>query len=158
MSGDEGCSPPTASSERTVRIRRLSNDEVRKWRDDVSAKMAALERKWEKSGQTDLHALLGALVFCQAQLPPWLFNGLHQMLKARLPQEPDMHWWRWLLVKEGRGKRLSWENAYEYAAEQARGKYAGTARTMKRSYQIAQGELRRKMGQQQQAKLGPGQK
>ena len=168
MSDDDGCSTPAASRKLTVRTWRLSDgevrtrllgdDEVRKWRDDIDAQMVALEQRWKESENTDVHALLGALIFCEAWLPPWLFKGLFEMLKAQLPQEPDIHSGRWLLVMEGRSNRLSWEKAYEYAAERARGRYAGTARTMKGSYQIAQRKLPRKPGHQQQAKPGPGQK
>ena len=60
----------------------VGDDEVRAWRADVAAKMAALEQRWEKSGHADLHALIGALVFCQAQLPVWVFSGVLKRLRT----------------------------------------------------------------------------
>jgi len=54
----------------------LTVDETRAMAADINARWAALQRQWEASG--DLHALLGGLIFCQRQLPEWLFKGLMQ--------------------------------------------------------------------------------
>ncbi len=55
-----------------------------------------------------------------------------------LPDEPDIHSGRALLVLEGKRKGLSWPKAYKYALEEAEpmGKpwAAGKPRSMKRSY------------------------
>jgi hypothetical protein len=67
-----------------VRVYTLTAEEKGAWVDDINARMAALERQWEKSERTDMHALYGALIFCGAQLPPWLFSGLCRLL-AQLP-------------------------------------------------------------------------
>jgi hypothetical protein len=63
-----------------VQVRALTVEEKGAWVDEINARMAGLERQWEKSKRTDLHALHGALIFCGAQLPPWLFSGLCRLL------------------------------------------------------------------------------
>ena len=60
----------------------LTVDEARTMAADINARLAALRRQWEASG--DLHALLGGLIFCQRQLPEWLFKGLMQNLQQQL--------------------------------------------------------------------------
>lgn len=60
----------------------LTVDEERAMAAEVMARVAALRRRWEASG--DLRALLGALVFYQTQLPEWLFKGLmHNFERSR---------------------------------------------------------------------------
>lgn len=154
-----GSLPGKASAKKTVmagiRGRKLTDDEVRSWRADVAAKMAALEQRWKRSGHADLNALIGGLTFSQSHLPPWVFSGVLERLRARLQQQPPRDWGRYLLVLEGRqqknarGRPLSWQKSYEYASKQAvaMGKpFEGGWRAMKDSYQrIAR--RRKKLGQ-----------
>ena len=149
-----------------IRVRKLTDDELRAWRADIAARMTALEQKWDKSGHTDLHALVGGLTFCQTQVPPWVFAGVLKSLKRlhkQLPQQPSRDWGRYQLVLEGRqrrdarGRPLSWRKAYEYASEQARaiGKpFAGGWRTMKESYQIIKANQRGIPRRKRRKKLG----
>ena len=130
----------------------LTPSELRKIRDDISTRMTALEQEWENSRQTDVHALLAALIFCELQLPYWVFKGLFEFLSTKLPKEPGLHWGRWLLVKDARNRGLSWQKAYKDAAERATDtKYAGKWRTMKESYEICQRELRDQQSRDQQS-------
>jgi hypothetical protein len=57
---------------------------------------------------------------------------------------PSVHSGRWVLVREGRAKGLTWLAAYDYAIEQAEGTpwVADTRRTVKESYDIVQKERR----------------
>ena len=122
---------------------------------DIARKLQAMRRAYEAASNADdrTHNLLGALTLCGSfrPLPHWLFEALHKLLAARLPQEPNMHWARWLLVREGKRRREghsqtpSWEDAYEYASERlAETPWSGTPRTMKASYQIVQRDIRRR--------------
>jgi hypothetical protein len=129
----------------TVRV--LPKAEARAWQAKMAAlkeaKMAALEKQWEDSKGTDRHALWEALNFGQIKImPPWLFAALKQLLKSP-PQNPSLHWGRWLLVREGMAQGLSLRKAYDYASERLKGTpYAGEWRTMKESYGIVQKERR----------------
>jgi hypothetical protein len=84
---------------------------------DINARMAALQRQWEASGHTDLHALRGALVFCRTMLPPWLAKGLLGVLDKQFPQMRwPYHEIRWLAAREGMlENNLCSQEAYEYA-------------------------------------------
>ena len=64
----------------------LTEDETRAMTADMKARLSALRRRWEASG--DLLALCGALIFCEPQLPEWLFKGLRQNLEQQL-KNPD---------------------------------------------------------------------
>jgi hypothetical protein len=55
---------------RRGKVSELTIDEARAMAADMTARLAALQRRWEASG--DLQALLGGLIFCQLQLPEWL--------------------------------------------------------------------------------------
>jgi hypothetical protein len=44
--------------------------------------IAQLKQQRERSGHTDVHALRGALIFPEMQLPPRVFSGVMQQLKA----------------------------------------------------------------------------
>jgi hypothetical protein len=129
-----------------VTVRDLTKTEASAWHAEMSAfkeaKMAALEKQWEDSKGTDLQALLEALNFGQIKLPLWLYTALKQLLK-RPPQEPSLHWGRWLLVREGKQQGLSLEEARKYASDRLEGTpYAGTPRAMRKSYDIVQKKRR----------------
>jgi hypothetical protein len=67
-----------------TRGRRTSNEELAKLEADANARYAALERRWEASGHTDLDALRGMLVFFQRQLPPALFKPLFALVSEKI--------------------------------------------------------------------------
>jgi hypothetical protein len=67
-------------------IRGLTDDEGRAMEVDIAERMASLRQQWERTG--DLRALVGALIFCQAQLPEWLFKGLMQNFEQQR-KNPD---------------------------------------------------------------------
>jgi hypothetical protein len=118
-----------------MRVRRLTHEDIGKIRERAAARMTALEQRWEKSGHTDFHALLGALIFCKLRLPPWLFTGLMQLLQRQLPQEPPpYHRHRWFMVLQGHDLGgLSWEESYAYASNALANTPArGSPGTMKR--------------------------
>jgi hypothetical protein len=129
----------------TVRV--LPKAEARAWQAKMAAlkeaKMAALEKQWEDSKGTDRHAVWEALNFGQIKImPPWLFAALKQLLKSP-PQNPSLHWGRWLLVREGKQQGLSLKKAYKYANNQCKegtpyAAYAGKPGAMKKSYDIVQ--------------------
>jgi len=104
-----------------VQVRALTVEEKGAWVDEINARMAGLERQWEKSKRTDLHALHGALIFCGAQLPPWLFSGLCRLLEQQFPQlESPYHEIRWMRVREERdagrrGVRVGFREACRHA-------------------------------------------
>jgi hypothetical protein len=129
------------------------NEAVRK---DRAARMVGLQRAYETSSgaERDRH-LLGALVLCGTldPLPDWVYKALFDLLKDRLPQEPGLHWVRWMAILEakrsvsivrGRKRKTTWKAAYAQASERlADTPAAGTARTMKESYALAQREARK---------------
>ena len=104
----------------------------------AAAHLATYERRWEKSTQTDLGALHGALFLLQAQLPPWLFTGLRRVVEKSM-RGPSVDEVRWLMVRQALDHpelRLTWEQAYEYVSEQLQKTDArGAADTVKKSYQ-----------------------
>ena len=119
-----------------VQVRALTVEEKGAWVDEINARMAGLERQWEKSKRTDLHALHGALIFCGAQLPPWLFSGLCRLLEQQFPQlESPYHEIRWMRVREAMSEMRA-DVAYEWASEKLAGTPAHGGRdTMMKSYQ-----------------------
>jgi hypothetical protein len=121
-----------------VRVHTLTAEEKGAWVDDINARMAALERQWEKSERTDMHALYGALIFCGAQLPPWLFSGLCRLLEQQIPQlESPYHEIRWMRVREAMSEmNLRADEAYEWASMKLADTPAHGGRdTMMKSYQ-----------------------
>jgi hypothetical protein len=97
-----------------VRVRVLTAEQGRALVDDINARMAQLKQQWERSGHTDVHALRGALIFLEAQLPPWVFSGVMQRLKVQQMQ-PPYHEIRWLMVRIE--KKLLAAEAYEYVSK-----------------------------------------
>ncbi len=67
---------------RRYQVSNLTIDEARTMAADRRARLAALQRRWQASG--DLQALLAGLIFCQRQLPAWLFKGLMQNFQQQL--------------------------------------------------------------------------
>jgi hypothetical protein len=110
----------------------LTVDDLRTLADDVSARVAALPRRWEASG--DLQALLGALIFCQLQLPEWLFKGLMQNLEQQL-RNPDEK--RFLAVRYAHDVLgITMDEAYDWASNAITDPAAKGGRdTMMKSYQ-----------------------
>jgi hypothetical protein len=104
--------------------------------------MAALQQRWEK--RKDMRALLGALVFCEAQLPHWLFVALRDLLTARFPPIPR-DWVRWNLVLALRDvSGLKWKDVFSEATRLLDGTYAaGRPETIRRSYERIERELPR---------------
>jgi hypothetical protein len=97
-------------------VRVLTAEERRAWVDDINAKMAQLEQRWERSGHTDVYALRGALIFLQMQLPPWVFSGVMEQLK--MPEmQPPYDEIRWLTVREAYIAGLDKTEAADYAVK-----------------------------------------
>jgi hypothetical protein len=105
-----------------------------------AAGRAALERRWKKSGYTDLDAQRGLLIFERPQMSPALFAGLWQLLERQLPREkPPYHGLRWLLVKDAlaHNPNMKVREASEEASKRAAHTAAhGSAGTIERSYYI----------------------
>jgi hypothetical protein len=99
---------------------------------DVAARMAALRRQWEQSG--DVNALAGALIFCRAQLPEWLFDGLIKNFEQQLKNIDAI---RFLHVRYAHDAlRKTMLEAYEWAAEKITDPdAAGRPDAMMKSYQ-----------------------
>ena len=98
---------------RKGKISELTVDEARAMAADMTVRLAALRRRWEASG--DLQALLGALIFCQLQLPEWLFKGLMQNLEQQL-RNPDEK--RFLAVRYAHDVLgMTMDEAYDWASE-----------------------------------------
>jgi hypothetical protein len=127
-----------------------------RWQADIDAKLAALQKaSVNASGSERDRHLLSALNLCGPfrPLPDWLCTALRELLTARLPQQPDLHWGRWLMVCEGRrivrkvrGKErpISWKAAYKYASERlASTPFAGAPSTIAKSYKLVQAIRRR---------------
>ena len=110
----------------------LTIDEARAVAADINARMAALQRQWEASG--DLQALLGGLIFCQQQMPAWVFKGLMENILQQL-NNPDAT--RFLLVRYAHdhlGKTI--DESYEWASRNITDPTARGGRdTMMRGYQ-----------------------
>ena len=112
--------------------RNLTVDEARAMATDINARMAALQRQWEAS--RDLQALLAGLIFCQQQMPAWVFKGLMENILQQL-NNPDAT--RFLLVRYAHdhlGKTI--DESYEWASRNITDPTARGGRdTMMRSYQ-----------------------
>ena len=112
--------------------RNLTVDEARAMATDINARMAALQRQWEAS--RDLQALLAGLIFCQQQMPAWVFKGLMENILQQL-NNPDAT--RFLLVRYAHdhlGKTI--DESYEWASRNVTDPTARGGRdTMMRSYQ-----------------------
>lgn len=117
---------------RKHQISNLTIDEARAVAIDINARLASVQRQWEASG--DLLALLGGLIFCQRQLPAWLFKGLMQNLQQQL-SDPDAT--RFLAVRyayDALGKTM--DEAYEWASRNVTDPAATGGRdTMMKGYQ-----------------------
>jgi hypothetical protein len=124
-----------------VRVRVLTAEERRAWVDDINARMAQLERQWERSGHTDVHALRGALIFLETQLPPWVFSGVMQQLKVQ-EMQPPYHEIRWLMVRQGYDEGLDSDDAYDNAVKKLADTPAHCKRSMMmKSYQMVERRL-----------------
>ena len=135
--------PPAHEADIAVKLEAMR----RAYEAAIAGKSEAIDRAHEAASNADkgVYHLLAALNMCGRfrPLPKWLFEALRAVLATRLPQKPDLHSLRWLMVREGKQKRdgakkpPSWEKAYSYAAERLAGtRWAGSERTMKASYQI----------------------
>ena len=117
---------------RKGKISELTIDEARAMATDMAARLAALRRRWEESG--DLQALFGALNFCQLQLREWLFKGLVQNFDQQF-KNPDAI--RFLAVRYAHdvlGKTI--DEAYDWACKNVTDPTAKGGRdTMMKSYQ-----------------------
>jgi hypothetical protein len=105
--------------------------------ENIQAALVALGRKYE-GADSDVErsrCLLSALIFSGAGLPYWLYHGMCERLAASIRQWP--HDVRYVLVCDGRRRKLSWPDAYKDASMRLAGtSAAGGWRTMKRSYQL----------------------
>jgi hypothetical protein len=120
----------------------LRKNELLDIRKNAAARMATLQQRWEK--YKDAQALLGALVFCAAQLPQWLFMALYNLLTAGFPPLPR-DWVRWHLVRTLRDvSRLKWQEVFFEAGKLLDGTYAaGSPETIRKSYERIERELPR---------------
>jgi hypothetical protein len=110
----------------------LTVDEARSMAANMTARLTGLKRRWEESG--DLQALLGALIFCQLQLPEWLFKGLMQNLAQQLRNPNEM---RFLAVRYAHDVLgMTMDEAYDWASENVTDPAARGGRdTMMKGYQ-----------------------
>jgi hypothetical protein len=99
---------------------------------DRTAGLAALQQKWEASG--DMEALLGALAFYQELLPDWLFKGLWNNAGPKLT---DPHEMRFLAVRHAHDALgMTLAEAYEWAFDTITNPRAkGGPDSMMKSYQ-----------------------
>jgi hypothetical protein len=101
----------------SVRVRTLSAEQKGAWVDDINARLAQLKQQWERSKHTDVHALRGALIFLEMQLPPWVFSGVMQWLKVQ-EMQPPYHEIRWMRVREAMNEmNLLAPQAYKWASK-----------------------------------------
>lgn len=116
----------------TCEVSALTVDEARAIAADINARLVALRRQWEASG--DLHALLGGLIFCQRQLPEWLFKGLMQNLQQQLN---NRHATRFLAVRYAHDVLgMTMDKSYDWASRNVSDPTAkGRPVTMMKSYQ-----------------------
>jgi hypothetical protein len=116
----------------TCEVSALTVDQARAMTADINARLAALRRQWEASG--DLHALLGGLIFFQPQLPEWLSNGLMQNLQQQL-NNPDAT--RFLAVRYAHDVLgMTMDESYDWASDNVTDPSARGGRdTMMKSYQ-----------------------
>ena len=114
------------------KISELTIDEARDMAADRAARLAALQRRWEASG--DIDALLGALVFYAQRLPEWLFKGLMRNFEQQF-YNPDAI--RFLAVRHAHdvlGKTM--DASYDWASENVTDPAAKGGRdSMMKSYQ-----------------------
>jgi hypothetical protein len=117
---------------RKGKVSELTIDETRAMAADMTARLAALQRRWEASG--DLQALLGGLIFCQLQLPEWLFKGLMQKLEQQLRNADEM---RFLAVRYAHDVLgMTMDEAYDWASNNVTEPIAKGGRdSMMKSYQ-----------------------
>jgi hypothetical protein len=110
----------------------LTIDEARAMADDRKARLAALQRRWEASG--DLQALLGGLIFSEQQLPAWVFKGLMENIQQQL-NNPDAT--RFLAARYAHDQLgLTIDESYEWAASNVTDPTATGGRdSMMKSYQ-----------------------
>lgn len=119
---------------RPPRVRVLSKEEIDSINRDVARHLGELEQTWKK--KHDFAALLGALFFCEARLPRWLFVGLRDLLTERLPtiSEDETRHEIVLGLRDVAG--LSWKRTLAKASELLEGTLArGKPSTMRRSYE-----------------------
>jgi hypothetical protein len=120
------------------KISELTIDEARDMAADRAARLAALQRRWEASG--DFDALLGALVFYAQGMPEWLFKGLWQNAGQR-PRNP--HHERFLAVRyahDVEGKTM--DEAYDWASNAIIDPIAKGGRdSMMKSYQRIRSQM-----------------
>src|SRR6516162_3313956 len=90
---DQGVAPTIRSHRVVVDVERnhceisdFTVNDARAMAADMTARVAALKRRWEESG--DLQALFGALNFYQLQLPKWFCQGLMQTCEQQF-KNPD---------------------------------------------------------------------
>jgi hypothetical protein len=119
--------------------------------DDRGVSMAARKKGYEKStGIERYFHLHAALWLCGTMypLPVWVFEGLDEVLLARLPDQNIMSArWKAVLiakatVREVRGKKrkTSWPEAYLVASQRLKDTpNAGKPRAMREAYRIGQG-------------------
>jgi hypothetical protein len=121
--------------------------------------LEAMDKTYQAaSGVERDRQLLGALILCGTSrpLPIWLFVALRDRLTAGMPQEPGLHLGRWIAVTEakrevrvvrGSERKIPWRGpngAFAKASKRlAATPWAGTARTMRESYDIIQREVRK---------------
>lgn len=90
----------------------LTVDELRTMAADMRARLAALRRRWEATG--DLDALIGALILLQLQLPEWLFKGLMQKLNQQFKNTDAL---RFLGVRHAHDVLgMTMDQAYDWAS------------------------------------------
>jgi hypothetical protein len=111
---------------RKGKVSELTIDETHAIAAGMTARLAALQRRWEASG--DLQALLGGLIFCQLQLPEWLFKGLMQNLEQQLRNRDEI---RFLAVRYAHDVLgMTMNEAYDWASKnvtESMPREAGTA-------------------------------
>src|SRR6516164_9024665 len=136
---DQGLAPTIRSHKVVVdveskicEISDLTEDDARAMAADMTARLAALKRRWEESG--DLQALFGALNFYQLQLPEWLFKGLMQNFDQQF-KNPDAI--RFLTVRHAHDVLgMTMDEAYDWACENITDPVAtGRRDAMMKSYQ-----------------------
>ena len=144
---DQGVAPTIRSHRVVVDVERntceisgLTVDDARAMAADMTARVAALKRRWEES--RDLQALFGALNFYQLQLPDWLFKGLMQNFDQQF-KNPDAI--RFLAVRHAHDVLgMTMDEAYDWACENITDPVAtGRRDAMMKSYQ----RIRRQVAQ-----------
>jgi hypothetical protein len=105
-----------------MRARQLTDDEVRKWRDDIEAILVAMEKRWAKSrGSERDYQLLSALIMCGVSrpLPDWLYKTLVELLRQRVGQKlPPAKFMRWQLMRYALDDlKLKWDEAPEWVSD-----------------------------------------